>query len=383
MFFKSIESDFALSRGATSGIFSILMLLSCVFSILGGRASDRYGPRIVTFLTGSIICLSLVLTSQTNSTWQLLISYSLLLSLGTGAIFPVVNSTACRWFKKKRGFVLGITTSGGSLGAIVMAPFATYLIANFAWRNAFIVMGLIALLAIAPLSLLLKKDPSDIGLLPDGVNSEAAKTSIHYKESETQLTGLSFQQAFRTNQFWFVGFIWLFLSFSVHLVFVHAVPYAVDMGISPMDAAIILSLIGGAGILGRLGVGRISDVTGRKAPAVACGLLDVVTLLWLMWSRELWMFYSFAIVFGFLCGGFSTVITALIGDIFGMGSIGAIMGMLSVGWALGAAIGPAIGGVIFDIIGNYFMAFATGAGAMIVATLFVAVVKREISTQSS
>jgi len=374
VFFKSIESEFGLSRGATSGVFSIYMLLCCVFAVLGGRALDRYGPRMVVFLMGSFTGLSLLLTSQISSSWQLFISYGLLLSLGTGAIYTVVNSTASRWFEKKRGFVLGITTSGGGLGAIIMAPFATYLIANFGWRAAFMVMGLIAWLVIASMSLILRKDPSDMGLLPDGERSEAAQPGPQNKEIEAQLTSPSLVQASRTSNFWFLGLVWLFLALDVHLVFVHVVPYALDMGNSLMDAAIILTLIGGTTIPGRLLVGRASDTIGRKALAIACALLQVGALLWLMWARELWMLYAFAIAFGFLWGGLGVLTTALVGDVFGMRSIGAIMGMMSAGWALGAATGPAIGGYIFDVSGTYFTAFATGAVAILMAALLVALV---------
>jgi MFS family permease len=383
VFFKSIESDFALTRGATSGVFSIYMLLCCVFAVLGGRALDRYGPKVVVFLMGSFTGLSLLLTSQANSAWQLLISYGLLLSLGTGAIYAVVNSTASRWFDKKRGFVLGITTSGGGFGAIVMAPFATYLISNFGWRTAFIVMGLIAWLVISSMCLILKKEPGDMGLLPDGVKSEAAQPGPQKKEIKAQLTGLSVLQASRTSNFWFLGLIWLLLSLDVHLVFVHVVSYAVDMGNSLMDAAIILALIGGTTIPGRLLVGRVSDTIGRKAPAIACAVLQVGALLWLMWAQELWKLYVFAIAFGFLWGGLGVLTTALIGDVFGMRSIGAIMGMMSAGWALGAASGPAIGGYIFDVSGTYFMAFAAGAVAILIAALLVALVTISYGSEAS
>jgi OFA family oxalate/formate antiporter-like MFS transporter len=380
VFFKSIESEFGLTRGATSGIFSVHMLVCCIVSFLGGWSLDRYGPKIVTFLMGSFIGLSLILTSQTNSTWQLLISYGLLLSLGVGGTFPVVHSTASRWFHKKRGLALGITTSGTGLGVIVMALFATYLISHFSWRTAFLVLGVVTWLVIASLSLLMKKEPSDIGLLPDGVKSETGQARI---ESKTQPTGFSPSEASRTRQFWFLGFVWFFMALNLYLVLVHIVPYAIDMGISPIDAAVILSLAGGASILGRLGVGKVSDTIGRKAPAIACALLQVGALLWLMWSRDLWMFYTFALVYGFMWGGFSLVTTALIGDIFGMRSIGSIMGLVNVGWTLGAAAGPAIGGLIFDITGNYFLAFATGAGAILIAGLLVALVRSEINTTSN
>ena len=151
VFFKSIEGEFGLTRGATSSIFSVYMFLCCVLAILGGWALDRYGPRVVALLTGSFTGLSLLLTSQTSSAWQLFITYSLLLSLGTGAIFTIVTSTVSRWFSSRRGLALGIAGSGVGLGTVIMAPFSAYLISSMDWRTAYLVMGILALLiVIAP-----------------------------------------------------------------------------------------------------------------------------------------------------------------------------------------------------------------------------------------
>lgn len=375
VFFKSIETEFDLTRAATSGIFSAYMVLSGIFSILGGWALDRYGPRTVTFVMGLFTGLSLLLTSQASASWQLFISYSLLFSLGTGAIFTVVNSTVSRWFDKRRGFAVGIASSGGGAGVVVMAPFATYLISNFDWRTAFIVLGLIAWLVVASLSTLLRKDPGDIGLLPDGVKPEAAKIKLQNNETSTQLTGLSLLEASKTGNFWFLGLIWLLLSLSVHLILTHTVPHAIDLGISPIDASVILSLIGAAAFAGRIVAGRVSDNIGRKAPAITCALLQVGALIWLIWVQDLWMFYLFAVVFGFSWGGVGIQVTVLVSDIFGMRSIGAIMGVIVVGWTIGGAIGPTVGGVVFDVSGNYSTAFAIGAVSMLIASLFAALIR--------
>ena len=157
VFLKPIEVDFGMTRGATSGIFSIYMLLCCVIAAAGGWAMDRYGSRKVSLFMGTFTGLSLLLTSRARAPWQLLITYSLLLALGTGAIYSVVNSTASRWFIQKRGLVVGITSSGGGVGAIILAPFATLLISRFDWRTAFIVMGLISWIVMAAASLFLVK----------------------------------------------------------------------------------------------------------------------------------------------------------------------------------------------------------------------------------
>ena len=160
VFFKSIAGEFDLSRATTSAVFSISMLLLCVFSVLGGLALDRYGPRIVLFFMGLFTGLSLLLTSQVNATWQLFVTYSLLMAMGSGATYVVTMSTISRWFDRKRGLAVGIAGSGGGMGLVAMAPFAAYLIYNFDWRMAYIVMGLVAWVIIIPLSRLLKKGPA-------------------------------------------------------------------------------------------------------------------------------------------------------------------------------------------------------------------------------
>jgi len=379
VFFKSIESEFGLTRAATSGIFSVYMVLSGVIAILGGWALDKYGPRIVTFLMGLFAGLSLLLTSQAGAYWQLFISYSLLLALGTGAVFTVVNSTVSRWFSQKRGFVIGIASSGGPLGAVVIAPFATYLIYGFGGRTAFLILGLVVWLVIASVSMLLRKYPSDIGLLPYGAKPEPAENQLQDDDNSSQQRGLSLHEAFKTGNFWLLGFMWLLVSVSIHLILTHIVPHAIDLGISPIDAAVLLRVMGGVTIAGRIMVGRISDIIGRKVPAITSALLLFGALIWLVWMRDLWMLYLFAVLAGLSWGGLGTLIPTLISDVFGMRNLGTIMGTLGAGWSIGAAIGPAMGGFIFDFTTDYSLAFIAGAVAMLIAALFSALIRGEVA----
>jgi len=124
-------------------------------------------------------------------------------------------------------------------------------------------------------------------------------------------------------------------------------------------------------------MGRISDSVGRKATSITCALFLAGVIIWLIYSKDLWMFYLFAVVFGFFFGGFDATTTAMIGDIFGLRSIGIIMGTFSAGWGLGAAMGPFIGGLIYDISNSYSVAFSMCAAAMIMVTLLLALTKRE------
>ena len=379
VFFKSLGNEFDLTRMATSSIFSIYMVLCPIFAVIGGRILDRYGPRLVVFSMGIFTGLSLLLTGQANSSWQLFLGYSVFFAVGTGPGYSVLMSTASRWFNKKRGLALAITSSGGGLGTIALAPFTAYIISSFDWRTAYAVLGLIVGLAITPLSMLLKKEPAEIGMFPDGDKTPSDTTAGVNSNDNPHAGSVTLAQALRTRNFWFIGSVWLLFSLCLHFIYTHIVPFATDMGVSTAEAALVLGLIGIVSIPGRLVIGVISDKTGRKPSAMICGLLQVGAMVWVAWAQELWMFYLFAIVYGFALGGFDIPVTALIGDIFGLQSLGEIMGVLIIGWGLGAAIGPAIGGLIFDVNKTYFMAFMLGALAMMTATSCVAIIKSHIS----
>jgi MFS family permease len=148
------------------------------------------------------------------------------------------------------------------------------------------------------------------------------------------------------------------------------------MGISAEKAAVVLSLIGGSGIAGRVLVGSISDRIGRKVFAIICSSLQVGAMVWLIWTQSWWMFYLFALVYGFAYGGMAPVMTALVSDTLGLPNIGMILGILDIGWGIGAAAGPAVGGLIFDATSSYSIAFALGAAVMLIVTLLIIPIKR-------
>lgn len=375
VFFKSIESEFDLTRAATSAIFSTLLILGGVCSILGGWAIDRYGPRTVLFLMGLFTGLGLLLTSQTNAAWQLFITYGLLLAVGSGAIYVVIMSTVSRWFDKKRGLAVGLAGAGGGLGPLIIAPSATYLLLKFNWHITFIIMGLMAWLVVIPISRLLKKSPYEIGALPDGI--KAPSKEVTNEKDTVQPSGLSLLEASKTRGFWLVICIWLAFSFCMFLVITHIVPHATDIGISAVDAAAVLSLMGGTRAAGMVLLGSVADRVGRKKIAIICTLFQAGGMAWLVWAQDLWMLFLFAVVYGLASGGLLSSITALLGDTFGLNRIDSILGVLGFGWAVGAATGPVIGGLIFDVSNSYSLAFLLGAVAMAIIALFIALIRRE------
>ena len=375
IFFKSIASEFSLTRTETSAIASANILLAGFFAFVSGWALDRYGPKLIVLFMGIFTGLSLILTSQTTSLWQLFITYSLLLSIGTGAVYVVPMSTVSRWFNRKRGLALGLASTGVGLGMIIFAQLATHLITNYDWRTAYLVMGLIAWVAIIPLSRLLKGDPSEVGALPDGVKTRLKRMSDGGDYGRS--IGFSLSQVFRSRSFWFLLYTWTIFAVATFMVYIHLVPHITDLGFSAAEAATVFSLVGVASIAGRVPVGIASDKIGRKLTVIFCIVLEAGSIFWLAWANELWALYLFVLVFGFAATGLSTSMGALVGDVFGAGKTGAIFGMLEFGLGVGAAIGTVMAGYVFDVTGNYQMAFLAGSLALITTALTIAMVRRE------
>ncbi len=375
VFFKSLEGTFGLTRATTSAVLSGRMAFSCLSAVLGGWAIDRYGPKVVFSIMGLFIGISLILTSQTTAAWQLFVTYSLLMAIGVGAFYVVTTSTILRWFDRRRGLALGITGSGGGLGIAVMAPLAAFLIESFEWRNTLMMLGVIVWLVMIPVAQLLRKDPYEIGALPDGATPDDLTARI--KEDTTSPPIISLGKVFQTKNFWSFLFIWVLLAFSWVFVLTHIVPHATDLGFSTIQSATILSLTGIAMIAGRLLTGALTEKISAKTIAIISSLLQAGVLLWLVWGQELWMLYLFGLLHGFAMGGFTTTISVLIGGTFGLKDIGKILGVLEIGIFIGAAAGPYFGGLIFDVSSSYTLAFLIMAGTVLARIPLVALITRD------
>jgi MFS transporter, OFA family, oxalate/formate antiporter len=370
LFFTSIENQFGLTRAETSAFFSIFSILAAFFTVLGGWALDKFGPKLVFIVMGAITILSLVLTGRTTSSWELYLTYSLLLAAGTGGGFSLTLAAVSKLFTKQRGLALGIALSGEGVGTLAIAPIATFLITSFNWRVAYWIIGPVAGAIVIGLALFLKQLPR---------HSESP--SPFRTSSGSPTPSFTVLEAMKTTSFWLLGTVYLTLSFNYYLALTHIVPDAIDLGITAARAAIIVSLIGGFTIPGRLVIGWASDRINRKKLAILCALIEVLTMIWLLWSSSFWMFCVFAVVFGFTFGGLSNLMATLIGDTFGMANIGTMTGFLVVGFTIGAAMGPALGGIIYDSMGSYFIAFLTGIGIAGLAVLCLTLTKREIKAK--
>jgi MFS family permease len=373
VFFKSLEAQFNVSRSTTSSIVSVYMVVMAGVAVLGGWALDRFGPKRLVLIMGLLTGLGLLLTSQVHAVWQFFITYSLLLALGSGATYVVSMPLIIRWFEKKRGIATGITMAGVSIGQVILAPLATFFIVNFSWRVGFIVLGLLPLLVIVPLSFVLKRDPAEIGLLPDGrepLSSEKDKPQTPVPAVFSTIA------VFRNRSFWFITILNFLMGICVMMLSTHIAAHATDIGFSAEEGATIISIIGITSIIGNFLGGVITDRAGAKVTVIISALGMAVAMIWLTAINRLWQIDLFAVLYGLANGSIVPSAGTLYGQTFDATHIGKIMGMIYCSWAIGAAIGPFIGGVLFDLRGNYILAFWVAAIAMAIAAVMAVLIGR-------
>lgn len=372
VFFKSIETAFDINRATTSGIMSLSQLVGCVVCIINGWGIDRYGPRKVLIVTGILTGAGMILTSQVSSVWQLYLSYGLLVALGSGGINTIIVATVSRWFTEKRTLALAIVTSSASLGMVLSTPIS-YLILKIGWQNAFGVLALITIALWIP-GIILIKNKSKINSGPIDGNPKPPKSNNE---------DFSFVQVLKNNQFWICVCIWFLQAFCLIMVQTHIVPNAIDLNIDPVQAATILGLMGISNLAGRLIMAKVADRWNKKSTLIVCASLITAAMAGLPWASNLWQFYLFAIVSGFGFGGVVPSSYATVVDIFGLKRLGTFMGTMDASLTIGAAVGPALAGYLFDINGNYFAAFVIGfAGAAICTWLITRLKPIKLSAEA-
>ncbi len=369
VFFKPLSLELGWTRATTSLAIGLAHLVLGVSAIVGGRLTDRYGPRMVFVVCGIIYGLGYLLMSQVNTIWQLYLFYGVIVGMGQSVVDTPILATLARWFAKKRGMAVGISKVGAGVGIMLIPFLATWLIGSFGWRDTYIIISVIATVGILSAGLLYKRDPGQVGALPDGATVEENA----YSDSISR--HFSLREAIGTRQFWIFSVIWTGCMFSVQVVLVHMVPHITDLGISATIAATVISVVGGSSILSRLAIGNINDRIGTKSAFTIALAFLAVSMIWVLFAREVWTFYLFAVFYGIAHGAFWTLLSPMLAGLFGLGSIGVIIGVVIFVGTISSTISPFLAGLIFDITGSYQLAFIIALIFSIIALLLITLLK--------
>ena len=371
VFFLPIINEFGWSRGLASVVMLVAGLAYATTLPLTGILADRYGYKWVLAVSAGCLSLGLILSSTITELWQLYIFTGLLVGLSISASFAIPVALVSLWFNKKQGLALGIATLGISLGTATIPVLISYMISTTGWRPALLWAGVAVAVICIPATLLMRNPPRNIKVAGSPVDKEK-ETVVQASDLET---GLSVSEAFRTRQFWMIFITFLLFLSSLGLVMLHLVPYAVDSGMAPVQAAILLTLIGIFGIAGRLASGVLSDRIGIKPIMLFCTVLLGLNIAYIAFSNTVWAFYIFASIYGVTYSGFVTQMVRITRVTFGGKSLGSVFAALMVSDGIGFGFGPWIAGNIFDATGSYQASFLAAAVGLMLAGVLTMLIR--------
>ena len=367
-FVDSLQRDFAASRGSVSLVFSLAGFLYFALGVISGPLGDRWGARRVTVLGMLLVGLGLCAAGMARTLTQVYVAYGLGIGLGVGFSYVPALGAVQRWFVKRRGFASGLAVSGIGVGTLVMPPLAALLIRSLGWRGAYEVLGVLAAVAGAGMALLMEDDPRARGLAPDGESLPAGGAAA--------AAGFSLGEAVKSRRFAGLYAACLVCSFALFVPFVHLIPYALDHGVAPSAAVLLLGAVGVGSTAGRFVLGHLADTLGRAVSlALMFAGMALALFIWLL-SSQLLGLAVFALVYGVFYGGFVAILPALVMDYFGGRNVGSIIGVLYTSVALGTLVGPSAAGYAFDLSHSYTVPILCSIAANAIAALIVGSMQR-------
>jgi MFS family permease len=367
LFFPPIIDEFGWERGVTAGAFSFGFLVSAAVSPLIGRMMDRFGPRAVMELGAGLMAAGLLLAPLTTRPWHLYLTIGVL--VGAGSICLGYSGQSLflpNWFNRRRGLAIGLAFAGVGLGSMTLLPWVQHMIEQTGWRTACTAMGVVVLVVLAPINLLLRKRPEDLGLQPDGdaaPSASSAKPASNIVDAAWAGTDWTLRRALRTARFWWIAagyFGGLYIWYAVQ---VHQTKYLLDIGFSPGAAVWALGVVSLLGIPGQILLGHLSDRVGREwiwsascfgfaicfAALIALKFYPTLLLVWVMVLAQ-----------GALGYGLTSIMGAVVAEIFQGKQYGSIFGTVMLAALAGGAAGPWVTGLLHDVSGSYTLAFTIG-----------------------
>jgi MFS family permease len=359
VFLQPITESTGWSHTAVSAAMTVGFLAMGAAGFGWGALSDRIGPRFVVLCGAVLLGLGLFLASRAQSPLHFQLAFGLLVGIAIGSFFSPMIAAVMGWMTEHRGLAVALVSVGVGVAPMTMSPFAAWLITQMDWRSALTVIAVLVWATLVPAALFVRRPPA--------VQSAA-------EQGGTEGPHMSLRDAFVSPAF-IVLALTFFACCAAHAgpIF-HTVTYAMTCGIAPLAAVTVYSVEGLAGLGGRLALGVLADRLGVKRVLIAGLLIQAVAAGTFVYASRLGEFYAVAAVFGFAYGGVMPLYAVLAREYFGQRILGAVFGAAAMISSLGMALGPALGGWIYDSFGRYTWMYigsaAIGLGAVAIAFAF-------------
>ena len=372
VFLRPISQDTGWSATGISAAMTLAFLALALGSIGWGYLSDRIGPRAVVLAGSVLLTAGLALASLAPSLLAFQLLFGVVVGAGAAAIFAPLMACVTGWFDTRRSLAVSLVSAGMGMAPMTMSPLAAWLVQTHDWRNALQIIAALAAAIMLPAALLIRRPPAQ-------APAAAATGPAARPAGEPDL---SLAQALRSAPF-LILVVTSFLTCATHSgpIF-HTVNYAVTCGIPLMAAVSIYSLEGLAGMGGRLVFGLLGDRFGAARILVLALLAQAIVALGYLYARDLSSLYAVAAMFGFTYAGVMPLFAVIARENFPMHMMGTVIGSTTMASSLGMALGPVLGGLIYDRSSSYAWlfigAFALGLCAFLAALAFTRLPQRPV-----
>ena len=363
LFFKELHSEMGWSLTMLTGALTAQTLANAGLSPIMGSLLDRFGARPVMLFGATVAGLGLLMLSQIQEIWQFWFLYGTVGALGLhemgGFTGPVLIT---KWFSRSRGRAMAIATLGTTAGGMVMAPIVGWLIASQGWRASWAIMGILVLVLMVPLIILfVRRQPEDMGLLPDGdraeMNLDAKPLSARRRRFAGTEESWTMNEAMRTRTFWYMVIGFNLVNLSASITVIHLVPFlTLQEGISAQAAAYIVSI--------RLAGSSASRIIWGFAvewfPMNACLAVGFCARAMIPLSLALLPYPANvigAIAGSVLGGGFAVLQPMAFSNYFGRLHAGAIQGAVRPFLTVSTLAGPLLIAFLYDTTGSFDLGF--------------------------
>ena len=372
-FVNPMREEFGWSFTTISIAATVGMLANGLFQPFIGRLLDRVGGRKVILAGLLVLGVSTLLLALTPNIVFLVLMFGVVTSIGmSGGSINTCGALLTRWFRRRRATALGICTSGASLGGLAIVPLLAYLISEAGWQVGWLFSGGLVLALGLPLAfLLLKDDPKEMGLLPDGDQEPRQQGGRAAPIGRGPLEVDKLGDSFHSKPFWQLTGAYVVCGATTAVMSVHFIPHAEDLGMSTSTAAMAFGVMNGFNVLGVYGASALADRFPRKNVLaflyVGRGLAYIVLLTVPLVAPAHWAIWAFAVVVGFSWIATAPLTTTLAADLYGLKYIGTISGLMFLGHQVGASLSIQFAGILRDVTGSYTIPFAAVGSMLFIA----------------
>ncbi len=375
-----LKSEFGWDLGAISGALGLRFLVYGAVAPFTAAILMRYGVRTVVASALAAIVLCLAVTSQMTALWQLWVIWGLLVGLATGVTANVLGAViATRWFSARRGLVVGILSASSATGQLLFLPLAAWLSDMAGWRYAMLPGAIVCLVCFVLVILLVRNNPSDVGLPPYGEAKLVPPQSRHAQPNALAVSFSALSEVLTNRTFLILAGTFFVCGLSTAgLVQNHFVPLCGDFGVAAMTSSTILALMGGFNFVGTIVSGWLSDrYDNRWLLFWYYGLRGLSLLALPFTDFSIYGLTIFAIFYGLDWIATVPPTVKMANDEFGREKGPVLFGWIFFSHQIGSAIAAFGAGASRDILLSYLPAFFTAGLVCLVAALAILTVRRK------